>query len=346
MIEYENIKIGGDSPCFIIAEIAQAHEGSLGMAHAYIDAVSKAGADAIKFQMHIASEESSKEEQWRVKFSYEDDSRYDYWHRMEFTKEQWAGLKKHSEEKGLEFICSPFSLEAVDFLDSIGMRIWKIASGEVGSTYLLDRMIETKKPIILSSGMSYDDELTAAFDYVKKGNVPVGIMQCTSQYPSSPESIGIKKISEFIYKYNCPVGLSDHSGEIYPSLAAVAFGASMVEVHATMSKEMFGPDVMSSVTTSQLKQLVEGVRYTERMVKAPFIKDEVTESMKELRLIFNKSIMAKHDIKSGEKIEMSSLVFVKPALGIPAGRYKEVIGKHAKKDIPARTFITEEMIGD
>jgi len=346
MIEYEDMKIGGDSPCFIIAEIAQAHEGSLGMAHAYIDAVSAAGADAIKFQMHIASEESSKEEQWRVKFSYEDDSRYDYWHRMEFTREQWAGLKKHSEEKGLEFICSPFSLEAVDFLDSIGMRIWKIASGEVGSTYLLDAMIETKKPIILSSGMSYDEELTAAFDYVKKACVPVAVMQCTSQYPSSPESIGIKKIPEFIYKYNCPVGLSDHSGEIYPSLAAVAFGASMIEVHATMSKEMFGPDVMSSVTTGQLKQLVEGVRYTERMVKAPFIKDEVTDSMKELRRIFNKSIMAKHDIKSGEKIEMSSLVFVKPALGIPAGRYKEVIGKHAKTDIPARTFITEEMIGE
>src|SRR5579883_3362744 len=128
--------------CMIIAEVAQAHDGSLGMAHAFIDAIAAAGADAVKFQTHLAAAESSPSEPWRVKFSYQDATRYDYWKRMEFTEPQWAGLKEHATEKGLKFLSSPFSIEAVELLGRIGVSAWKIASGEFNNLPMLDRILE------------------------------------------------------------------------------------------------------------------------------------------------------------------------------------------------------------
>ncbi len=139
---------------YTIAEIGQAHEGSLGILHSYIDALSSTGVSAIKFQMHIAEAESSEYEPFRVKFSYEDATRFDYWKRMEFTLEQWKGIKKHCDEVGLEFLCSPFSNLAVDWLEEIGVNRYKIGSGEVNNFLLLEKIAQTKKPIILSSGMS------------------------------------------------------------------------------------------------------------------------------------------------------------------------------------------------
>src|SRR5262245_27728030 len=123
--------LGQGQPCMIIGEVAQAHDGSHGMAHAYIDAVANAGADAVKFQTHIASAESTPGEPWRVKFSRQDATRYDYWKRMEFTEEQWHGLKQHAQERGLQFLSSPFSVEAVELLKRVGVAAWKVASGEV-----------------------------------------------------------------------------------------------------------------------------------------------------------------------------------------------------------------------
>ncbi len=118
--------------CAIIGEVAQAHDGSLGLAHAFIDAIAAAGADAVKFQTHIAAAESTPAEPWRRRFSPQDDSRFDYWRRMEFTREQWRELKTHAESKGLVFLSSPFSLEAFELLRGIGVATWKIASGEIG----------------------------------------------------------------------------------------------------------------------------------------------------------------------------------------------------------------------
>ena len=141
-----------DNDVLVIGEIAQAHDGSLGAAHAYIDAIADAGADVIKFQTHIAAAESTRQEPWRVKFSYEDDLRYDYWERMQFTEEQWIGLKEHAENRGLIFLSTPFSVDAAKMLDRMGMTMWKISSGEVSDPWLLEYILSTKKPIIFSTG--------------------------------------------------------------------------------------------------------------------------------------------------------------------------------------------------
>src|ERR1700689_2749287 len=162
-----------DSSCsMVIGEEAQAHDGSLGSAHAYIDAIAHAGADAVKFQTHIAAAESTPQEPWRVRFSYQDASRYEYWKRMQFTEDQWIGLKRHAEEKGLTFLSTPFSMEAARFLNRIGMAAWKMASGEVGNTPLFDYVIETGLPILISTGMSSIDEIDAAVGRLQAGGNP------------------------------------------------------------------------------------------------------------------------------------------------------------------------------
>lgn len=150
---------GNKDEVLIIGEVAQAHDGSLGAAHAYIDAIADAGADVVKFQTHIAASESTKQEPWRVKFSYEDDLRYDYWERMQFTQEQWKGLKDHAEDRGLVFLSTPFSVDAAKMLDRLGMTMWKISSGEVSDPWLLEFILSTKKPIIFSTGMSTEEEV-------------------------------------------------------------------------------------------------------------------------------------------------------------------------------------------
>jgi len=241
-----NRSIGEKKPCFIVAEVAQAHDGSLGMAHAYIDAIADAGADAVKFQTHIAAAESTPQEPWRIKFSLQDATRYDYWKRMEFIEAQWLSLKNHADERGLIFLSSPFSFEAVDLLSRVGVAAWKVPSGETANMPMLDQMIATGLPVILSTGMSNFDEIDCAVDRIKNGGVPLVVLQCTTAYPCPPEKIGINLISFFRERYGCSVGLSDHSGTIYPGLASVALGSQMLEVHVTFSREMFGPDVPAS----------------------------------------------------------------------------------------------------
>ncbi len=232
-------RVGEDSPCLVVGEVGQAHDGSLGTAHAYIDAIASAGAQAVKFQTHIARAESSTLEPFRVKFSLQDATRLDYWKRMEFTPEQWAGLAKHARESGLVFLSSPFSEEAVDMLEQIGMPAWKVASGEVNNPLLLERILATRSPILLSTGMSPLAEVDRIVDQVKAQGVSLAVFQCTSKYPSSPQDVGLNMIQVYKERYQLPVGLSDHSGKIFPGLAAVTLGAAILEVHVTLSPRQF-----------------------------------------------------------------------------------------------------------
>ena len=155
----------------IIAEIGQAHDGSLGIAHSYIDSLKGTGVSSIKFQVHIAEAESSKNEKFRKKFSYEDKTRFDYWKRIEFNKNQWAALKKHCEYNGFEFIASTFSMAGIDLLKDIGLKTFKIASGEVNNYLMIDKLINLKKEIILSSGLSSYSELDLVIKKINKSKI-------------------------------------------------------------------------------------------------------------------------------------------------------------------------------
>ncbi len=330
----------------IIAEIGQAHDGSLGILHSYIDAVAEAGADAIKFQTHIAEAESSSAEPFRVNFSYEDKTRFDYWKRMGFSKEQWIGIKQHCEKVGLEFISSPFSLAAVDLLEELEVKRYKIGSGEVSNFLILEKIAQTGKPILLSSGMSSYTELDATLQFLEKFNAQVSLFQCNTQYPTPPENVGLNVIAEMIERYQIPVGLSDHSGEIFPALAAVALGASMVEVHVVFDKRMFGPDATSSLTIDQFTEMVRGIRFLEKGLHHPINKGDNSRFAK-VKGIFEKTLAVNKDMVKGQIIQFEDLESKKPAAqGISAKDYQSVIGKRLNRAMNKWDFLKSTDINE
>ncbi|MBA2372443.1 MAG: N-acetylneuraminate synthase family protein [Chloroflexi bacterium] len=334
--------LGVGSPTLVIAEVAQAHDGSLGTAHAFVDAIADAGADAVKFQTHIAHAESTPAEPFRVPFSLQDVSRYAYWERTAFTEEQWRELAEHARERALLFLSSPFSLEAVELLERIGVPAWKIGSGEVGNSELLARVAATGLPILVSSGMSALNELDRTVSQVRDVGSPVVVLQCTSEYPCPPERTGLNLIAVFRERYACPVGLSDHSGTIYPSLAAVALGASVIEVHVTLSREMFGPDVQASVTTHELCQLCDGVRFLDRALTEPVDKDALARDFEPLREIFTKSVVVRTDLPAGTILQQGHLTLKKPGTGLPAERIPTLVGRRLKRSVRSDELLQED----
>ena len=321
-----------------IAEVGLAHEGSLGVAHSYIDAIAETGATAVKFQTHIAAEESTAEEKFRVKVFPQDETRADYWQRTAFSKEQWLELAAHAREKELLFLSSPFSNLAVDWLEECDVAAWKIASGEITNFPMLARICETGKPVLLSSGMSSWQELDAAVDFVRERNAPVGLFQCTTSYPCPPEKWGLNVIQQIRDRYSVDAGLSDHSGTIFPSLAAVTMGATLIEFHVAYSKSQFGPDSKASLTFEQASEMVTGIQQLQVALQNPIDKDAQASELAPLHQLFTKSIVAAKPLKAGTVLTLADLAFKKPGTGIPANRVEEVVGTKLLKDVPEDHF--------
>ena len=332
----------GTGRCLIIGEVALSHDGSLGLAHKFVDAIADAGADAVKFQTHIAAAESTPAEPFRVKFSRQDASRYAYWKRMEFTAEQWHGLAEHCAERGVIFVSSPFSIEAVDLLERIGQPLWKIASGEVSNTRLLDHVLRTRKPVVLSTGLSPVAETDAAVARVRAAGVPVGVLQCTTAYPCPPERIGLNLLPVYRERYGGWVGLSDHSATIYPGLAGAALGIDILELHVALSREMFGPDVVASVTTGELRQLVEGVRFIERMRANPVDKEASARDAEPLRRLFTRSVVARRALPAGTVLAAADLAIKKPGTGLPPERLADLIGRTLRRPVEADQLLATD----
>jgi N,N'-diacetyllegionaminate synthase len=328
---------------FLIAEIGQAHDGSLGILHSYIDALSTTGVDAIKFQTHIAEAESSIHEPFRVNFSFEDKTRYDYWARMGFTKEQWIGIKEHCDKVGLEFISSPFSQAAVDLLEDLNVKRYKFGSGEVTNFLMMEKTAKTGKPIILSSGMSSFSELDKSVEFVRSFGNELSILQCTTAYPTPHERLGLNVIGELKNRYpDAAIGLSEHTGEIYAGIAATALGAELLEFHAVFDKRMFGPDATSSLEIDQIKELVKGVRAIETSLSNPIDKNDLSDYLG-LKKIFEKTLAVNKKLPKGHTIKFNDLEAKKPAnLGIKASDFKEIIGKKLSRDMGQWDFLKVE----
>lgn len=330
------------SACTVIAEVSQSHDGSLGMAHAFIDAAANAGADAIKFQTHIASAESTPSEPWRKRFSFQDATRYDYWRRMEFTEEQWCGLQRHAQERDLHFLSSAFSLEAVQLLQRVGVAAWKVASGEINNAALLEAMAASQLPILLSTGMSTLREIDSAAELVRRLNVPLAVLQCTSLYPCPPEHLGLNVIGELRARYDCAVGLSDHSATIYSGLAAATLGIEILEVHIALSRDMFGPDVIASITPQELRALVDGIRYIECARNHPVDKTVLPDFAVSLRAIFMKSVVAAMDLPAGITLRAEHLAQKKPGTGIPAQDLPRLLGLRLRRAVSRDALLAPE----
>ncbi len=263
----------------IVAEVGLAHEGSLGMALAYIDACAKAGVDAVKFQCH----DFDKVNRFRFGTDFpQDATRQDFWMRTKFTIDQWRLIKDRCHEDNVEFGLSVFApMAATQFIEChCQPDFWKLGSGVSGSVEMI--IAAADRPVVASFGMSTAAEMARALTHYDSYRTTV--LHCISEYPCRPENCSY--IEPDCRKFGFGVGLSDHSGTIWPGICAASVGADMLEVHVTWSKECFGPDVSSSLTIDELRQLVQGVRFVEKMRANPVDKDAMAEKLKPMREIF------------------------------------------------------------
>jgi N-acetylneuraminate synthase len=234
----------------------------------------------------------------------------------------------------------------VELLDRIGVKAWKIASGEINNEPLFERILATRRPIILSCGMSPLEEIDRAVHRVQALGVPLTLLQCTSLYPCPPDKVGLHLIPMFRERYSCPVGLSDHSGTIFAGLAAATVGAAMIEVHVTLGREMFSPDQSVSITTAELRQLVEGVRFIGKMLAMSPAKDEIAVETATMRTLFMKSVAPLVDVPAGTYLTREQLTLKKPGTGIPAARINDLVGRRTRRALRADELIDENDLED
>jgi N-acetylneuraminate synthase len=315
----------------IIAELGSVHDGSFGNAVKLIEAAAASGADTVKFQTHIAEAETLVDAPMPSYFTGE--PRMAYFKRTGFSPAQWIDLRKVSERCNVGFLSSPFSLEAIDLLEEVGVSAYKVASGEVSNLPLLERIAATGKPALLSSGMSNWAELDAAVALLRKGG-PLTILQCASAYPCPPTAVGLNVLGEMRSRYSLPVGYSDHTVGSAASFAAVALGASVIEKHFAFSRLMYGSDASNSMEPDEFREFSQGLRDIWAMLDHPVDKDDIAP-FREMKKIFEKSVVSARALGEGHVLTTADLAYKKPGDGIPAAQWRALLGRKLKQDIPA-----------
>lgn len=326
--------------CLIIAEVGSVHDGSFGNAKKLIEAAATCGANAVKFQTHIATAETLRDAPMPPFFKGE--PRFEYFERTSFSCDQWVALREHCDQQEVQFLSSPFSVEAVELLEQVGVQRYKIGSGEVSNTPLLEAVAETGKPVLLSSGMSTWAELDEAVETVIRKHDRLTVLQCTSEYPCSYEQVGLNVMLEMRDRYKLPVGLSDHTLTAYASIAAVVLGACVVEKHFTFSRKMYGSDAKHSAEPAEFTELVNGIRAVETALMCPVDKDAKAAELTEMKAVFEKSVVSLLDIPAGTLLSTKMLAIKKPGTGIPARRLKEIIGRRVAHDVRRDTVLRED----
>lgn len=345
MTDIENATTSRDATeeTTIVAEVGLNHDGAFGLAKAFIETAADCGVDAVKFQTHIPRAETLPDAPTPPYFDGE--PRFEYFERTAFDLEQHAALRRYAEEEhGVEFQSSPFSVEAVELLEEIGVQRYKIPSGEVTNHPYLERIAETGKDVVLSSGMSSWEELESALDVLQEsGAGEVTLLQCTSEYPCPPEAVGFNIIEEMRERFDvAAVGLSDHTLGTAVPVAAAARGVSLIEKHFTLSNEMYGSDAEHSITPPELRELVDGVRAVETALNSAVDKDAMAQEMGDMKRTFEKSVVTDRPLEAGDIIESGDIAYKKPGDGIPASEYRSVIGKQVVVDVPEATQLSRD----
>ena len=321
--------VGDGYPPMVVAEIGINHNGEFDRARALIDAAWDAGADAVKFQTHFTEHEMIHSDISPGEISRE--SLFSIIKRCELTGEQQARLKEYAEKKGTIFFSTPFSVQAADFLDRIGVLAFKIGSGEVTNHPLVEHVAKKGKPVILSTGMSTLEEIRQAVDLIRNSGAPLVLLQCTSTYPSDYMHVKLGAIEKLREEFGVPVGLSDHSMGIYTALGAVALGACILEKHFTVDRNWPGPDQKFSLEREELRELVKGAK---AIFEAMGSEKEILEEEKPVIAFARASVVALRDIKEGEVLTDANVWVKRPGTGeIPAKDIQKVLGKRARRSI-------------
>jgi N-acetylneuraminate synthase/N,N'-diacetyllegionaminate synthase len=342
--------IGESHPCFIIAEAGVNHNGDINLAKILIDIAVDAGADAVKFQTFktekIVSESAEKAEYQKCKCTTEEkESQYQMLKKLELLESDFKELKDYAEKKNILFLSTPFDNESADFLDNIGVPLFKIASGEITNLPFLQYIAKKKKPVIISTGMATLGEIEEALDTLRKENLEnIILLHCITSYPAKIKDTNLRVMETLRFSFKLPVGLSDHTLGINVSVAARALNACVIEKHFTLNKKLPGPDHKASLEPAEFKLLVEGIRDVEAALGNGIKKP--TQEEEAIKNFARKKIIAEMDILKNTAIteEMVKIKRTGSGEGLPPKCINSILGRKTRFDIKANSPITWTMI--
>ena len=330
----------------IIAEAGVNHNGSIELAKKLVEKAKEAGVDYIKFQTFKASKlvtKSAKQAEYQQKnIGKEGDSQYQMLKKLELSPEEHEILIAYCHQLGIKFFSTAFDFDSIDYLHSLNLGLWKIPSGEVTNYPFLKRIAAYNEPTILSTGMCDMEDVRAAVDALYRNGLSkenLFLLHCNTEYPTPFEDVNLKAMDALRKEFGVEVGYSDHTKGIEVPIAAVALGATVIEKHFTLDRNMEGPDHKASLEPDELKAMVFAIRNIEKAVGGDGTK-HISESEKKNIAIARKSIVAACDIKAGEEFTEDNLTVKRPGSGISPMRWEEVLGQKAKKDFNEDELIT------
>lgn len=318
----------------IIAEAGVNHNGSYDTAIEMVDAAKKAGADYIKFQTFVPEKLVSayaEKAEYQKKTTGSDESQLDMLKKLTLTNDEFLNIKKYCDKIGIGFLSTPFDQESIDFLEKLNMDFWKVPSGEITNLPYLEKIAETKRKVVMSTGMSSINEIQDAVNLLEKnGAGDIILLHCNTQYPTPFEDVNLKAMNTIQMVTGKKVGYSDHTNGIAVSIAAVAMGAVVIEKHFTLDREMEGPDQKASLEPEELHKMVSSIRNIEKAIGQEIKTPSVSEINN--RNVVRKSIVANRDIKMGEVFSKDNLTTKRPGDGISPMFWYDVLGKEAIRD--------------
>ena len=330
------------SNVYIIAEAGVNHNGDIKLAKKLNDEAKKSGADAVKFQTFKAEKlvtKTATKAAYQNKNDKSSQSQYEMLKRLELTYDNFRELLQYCEEVGIDFLSSAFDLESIDFLDGLGMNLFKVPSGEITNLPYLKKIAQTGKQVVISTGMSTYGDIEAALDVLYENNAKdVIVLHCNTEYPTPMNDVNLKAMKSIETAFNVKVGYSDHTIGIEIPTAAVALGASVIEKHFTLDKTMDGPDHKASLNPTELADMVTAIRNVE-MALGHGVK-KLSNSEKNNLEIVRKSIVANQDIAEGEVFSEDNLTVKRPGTGLSPMEWENVIGKTATKAYAEDDVIT------
>jgi len=340
-INIDNKAIGTDQPCYIIAEIGVNHNGNLSLAKKLIDAAIEAGADAVKFQKRNLESLYRKES---LENPNSESQGFEILlaelKEIELSKKDYFDIVSYCKEKKITFLCTPWDTPSVDFLEELETSVYKIASGDMTNFPLIKYISKTRKPMIISTGMSKIEEIEKMVSFVKTLNTQFVLLHANSTYPSPIESLNVSLIPEYKKKFNVQIGFSDHETGIIGSLTAANMGAVIIERHITLDKKMKGLDHSSSLEPNEFKELVTMIRLSEKAKGKPIKKMTRAEVLQ--REVVSKSIVCMSDIDEGELFSENNMEVKGPEKGLSAQYFFDIIGKKSPRKIKKGEYLLEE----
>lgn len=329
--------------CYVIAEAGLNHNGSIEIAKKLIDLAAEAGANAVKFQKRTVEQLATKSTLDKIDNRFPDFGKTyrQIREHLEFNNEQYLLLKKYSEDLNLDFIVTAFDNAAVDFLEKINIKIYKLASHSLTNYPLLEYISKKNKPVILSTGMCNLDEIDQSVEIFKRNKTPLALMHCVSSYPTPLDECNLSMMEVLSKRYNLPVGYSGHELGYLPTLTSVSLGANLVERHYTLDKEMIGFDHKMSLDPNELISMIRDIRSIYKIVGNG--KKEISETEWITRKKYHVSMVSSKKILKNSILDESMVVYRNPGTGISYKKSKMVLGKKAKKDIDANVLLSQDM---